>query len=81
MKTISVAILEHDYEAFRRAAKTEGRPIAQLIREAMALYRHERLDISSRLTELPVLPGPRPLRGVPDRTEIYDEMYEANFRS
>ena len=81
MKTISVAILEPDYEAFRQAAQKEGRPIAQLIREAMALYRRERLELNPRLTDLPVLPGPRPLRGMPTRPEIYDEIYDDRFGS
>lgn len=81
MKTISVAILEPDYEAFRQAALTEGRPIAQLIREAMALYRREKLEISPRLTDLPVLPGPRPRRGMPTRAETYDEIYDERIGS
>ncbi|MEE8367118.1 MAG: ribbon-helix-helix protein, CopG family [Thermoanaerobaculia bacterium] len=81
MKTISVAILEPDYEAFRQAAQKEGRPIAQLIREAMAFYRHERLEVNPRLTDLPVLPGPRPRRGIPSRAVIYDEIYDERFGS
>jgi HJR/Mrr/RecB family endonuclease len=36
MKTISLAVSEVEYEAFRQAAKVENRAVAQLIREAMA---------------------------------------------
>ena len=55
MKTISVSVSSADYEAFRRGSRRSKRPIAQLIREAMALYRTERLEQRNRLTELPVL--------------------------
>jgi len=43
MKTISLAVSETDYEAYRRASHAQHRPIAQLIREAMAFYRTEKL--------------------------------------
>ena len=76
MKTISVGILEPDYEAFRRAAKAEGRPIAQLIREAMAFYRREKLESKPRLTKLPVLPGLRPLGDLPSREELFDDIFD-----
>jgi hypothetical protein len=75
MKTISVSVSIEDYEAFRRGSKRSKRPIAQLIREAMALYRTERLEEKSRLVELPVLVGHRPLTTLPGRTELYDEMF------
>jgi hypothetical protein len=80
MKTISVSVLSEDYEAFRRSARRRKIPIAQLIREAMALYRVERLDEKSRLTELPVLVGHRPLSAVPGRDEVYDEIFDRGAR-
>ena len=64
-----------DNDAFRHAAQEEGRSIAQLIREAMAFYRRERLEQKPRLTDLPVLPGPRPRSALPSRDELYDELY------
>lgn len=76
MKTISVSVVEGDYEAFRRAARTQGRPIAQLIREAMALYRSERIERRSPLTEVPVLVGHRPRGPLPSRDELYDEVFD-----
>lgn len=78
MKTISVGILKSDYEAFRQAAKEKGRSIAQLIREAMAFYREKKLETRPRLTELPVVPGPRPLGDLPSRGEIFDEIFDDN---
>lgn len=68
-----MSVSETEYEAFRWAARAEGRPIAQLIREAMALYRAERLPDSAPLLDLPVLPGHRPIGALPARSEIYAE--------
>ena len=75
MKTISVSVSKADYDAFRRGSRRSKRSIAQLIREAMALYRSERLEERSRLEELPVLVGPRPLGELPDRAELYEEIF------
>jgi hypothetical protein len=77
MKTISVSVSKADYEVFRRASKRLQRSIAQLIREAMSLYREERLEQKDRLLELPVVVGHRPLRALPTRAEVYDEMFDA----
>jgi len=76
MKTISVSVSKEDYEAFRRGSRRLKRPIAQLIREAMALFRQERLEERSRLTEIPVLIGHRPLLSLPTRAELYDEIVD-----
>ena len=76
MRTISVSVSKADYEAFRRASKRLQRSIAQLIREAMTLYREERLEQKGRLRELPVLVGHRPLGPLPTRAEVYDEILE-----
>lgn len=75
MKTISVGISSDDYEAFRKAAREQGRSIAQLIRESMAVYRSEHLERRERLTELPVFAGHRPVGDLPSRSEIYDEIF------
>ena len=75
MKTISVAVSSDDYEAFRRAAREQGRPIAQLIRESMAVYRAEHLERRRRLDRLPVLAGHQPTGDLPDRAEVYEEIF------
>lgn len=77
MKTISVSVSADDYAAFRRGSRRTKRPIAQLIREAMALYRAERLEEKDRLIDLPVLVGPRPVSGLPGRAEVYEEIFGA----
>jgi hypothetical protein len=75
MKTISIAVSESDYEAFRQASQAQQRPIAQLIREAMAWYREEKLQERTPLTELPVLTGHRPIHDLPSRGELYDDIF------
>jgi len=44
MKTITVNVSEPVYEEFRRASRSQGRPTAELIREAMETYRREHLQ-------------------------------------
>ena len=76
MKTISVSVSEHDYEAFRRASTEQGRSIAQLIREAMAIYRAQQLGSAPRLTSLPVFVGHRSCGPLPDRHRVYEEQFD-----
>ena len=75
LKTISVSISVDDYEAFSAAARKQNRPIAQLIREAMAEYRATTLSSKTPLTGIPVLAGPRPIEPLPNRAKLYDEVF------
>lgn len=79
MKTISLAVSESDYEAFRLASQSGGRSVAQLIREAMAVYRSEHLEERTLLTDFPVLVGHRLLTDLPTREEIHDEMLDRDM--
>lgn len=81
MKVISVSISEDDYESFRKAATNQGRSIAQMIREAMALYRAEHLERRPPLREVPVLVGHKPVSGLPSRSELYDDIFMEKDRS
>lgn len=76
MRTISVAVSESDYEAFREAARQRDRSIAQLIRAAMARYRETELEPRTPLGSITVLPGHRPVGSLPSRSELYDEIFE-----
>jgi len=80
MRTISVAVSDSDYEAFRQAARGQDRSIAALIREAMSLYRTERIEQRTPLTDLPVLVGLRLVGELPTREEIYDEAFAEDDR-
>jgi hypothetical protein len=75
MKTISIAVPESEYEAFRRAAEVRNRTVEHLVREAMSVYREERLETRKPLRDLPVLSGHRPMGELPSRSEVYDEMF------
>jgi hypothetical protein len=61
METILASVARDDHDAFRRGAPRAKRPIAQLIRNAMALHGAERLEERSRLVHLPVVVGHRPV--------------------
>ena len=41
----------------------------------MAFYRAEKLEVSERLTDLPVLAGHRPVGELPTRAELYDDIF------
>ncbi len=75
MRTISVAVSDDDYEAFRRAAREQHRPIAQLIREAMSVFRQNHLEARTRLERVPVVHGMRMIGELPSRAELYDEIF------
>ena len=74
MKTISVAVSESVYEDFRRAARSRDRSIAQLIREAMRIYRDTHLTLKEPLSTFAVFDSPRPRGGLPSREQLYDDM-------
>lgn len=75
MKTISLCVSEDEYATFRRAARAQQRSTAELIREAMALYREVRLERRRPLRDLPLLAGHRALGPVPTRGELYEEIF------
>lgn len=74
MKTITINVSEPVYEDFRRASRSQGRPTAELIREAMESYRREcltpRVDLKS-FRPRSVGKVIRPLSGEDD---LLDEM-------
>jgi hypothetical protein len=75
MKSISLSVSEDDYEIFRKFAQRQQRPIAQLIREAIAAYRAEKLEARDRLEEIVVLTGHSPSAPLPSREELYGEAF------
>jgi hypothetical protein len=81
MRVISLTVSNSDYEAFREASKKQERSIAQLIREAMAFYREQKLQKRTPLSDLPVLAGHRLIGSLPGRDEIYNEIFEDKIRS
>ena len=51
MKTITVNVSEPVYEEFQRHARKTDRKAAELIREAMELYRQERMQRKTSLRD------------------------------
>ncbi|HVT58172.1 MAG TPA: ribbon-helix-helix protein, CopG family [Thermoanaerobaculia bacterium] len=75
MKPISVNVDEEDYRALKSAAERLGRPVAELIREAMVEYLTHRSGSSGSLFDL--TPHPSGALSAPwTRSEILDEKLE-----
>lgn len=73
MKAISVHVAPHTYEELKSIAARTGRPVAELIREAMAQYVESRRRSARSLLEIPPHPSGA-LRAKWTRTELLDEM-------
>jgi hypothetical protein len=76
MKTITINVSEPVYAEFRAASRAMGRPTSELIREAMELYRRERLKPRRDLTGfMPRSAGPV-LQDLANDTDLLADMLE-----
>ncbi|MCG8458276.1 MAG: ribbon-helix-helix domain-containing protein [Holophagales bacterium] len=75
MKPISVYVAEEDYRSFKALAARRGKPVAELIRQAMAAFLERERPEGRPLGEIPPHPSGRLLRGW-TREELFDEMLE-----
>lgn len=75
MRAISVHVAEDDYRSFKVLAAHRGRPVAALLREAMAAYLRDEAPAGIALSEIPAHESGRMLRGW-TRDELFDEMLE-----
>lgn len=73
-RPISVHVDEQDYDELKGMADRRGRPVAELVREAMAEYVVRERRTGTRFPNIPPRSLGRPLRPW-TREEIYDEMY------
>ena len=73
MKVISLHVPERPYEELKEIAASEGRPVAALIREAMADYVAREAKPARSLLDIPPHKGGR-LKKRWTRSEIFDEM-------
>jgi len=73
MKAISVYVSEKTYSEFKKYAEGQDRPVAELIREAMELYRSSRIGPLRQLTKLPTTAKPK-LKRRWTREEIQEEL-------
>lgn len=74
MKTITINVSEPVYAEFQAASKSAGRPTSELIREAMELYRRERLRPLGDLTGYRPRSAGRVLRPLSTDDDLLDEM-------
>ena len=73
MKPISVHVAEPTYAALKHVARSQGRPVAELVREAMADYlTRQRASARSIVDIAPHAGGP--LKRKWTRAELADEM-------
>jgi hypothetical protein len=73
MKSISVHVVGHAYDEFKSIAARTGRPVAELIREAMAQYIESRRRAGRSVLDIPPHASGA-LRARWTRTELLDEM-------
>jgi hypothetical protein len=76
MKTISVNVSEPVYEDFMEHAQRTDRTAAELIREAMDLFRIQRIRPRTSLTELKPLNLGKTLRPLSNRDDLLGEMLQ-----
>jgi predicted CopG family antitoxin len=81
MKTITINVSEPVYEDFRRASKSLGRPISELIREAMEDYRRGRLHPAADLMAFRPRSAGRVLRPLERGDDLLHEMLDPESRS
>ena len=73
MKTISVHVSEVAYAEFKHLAARTGRPVAELIRDAMGRYLERERQAGPSLLDLPPYPSGAMLEGW-SRADLLDEM-------
>jgi hypothetical protein len=74
MKTISVNVSEPVYDDFMAHAQRTDRTAAELIREAMELFRSQRIRPRTSLATLKPLDLGKPLRPLAKRDDLLGEM-------
>ena len=77
MKTITINVSEPVYEEFQRAAKKQGRPTSELIREAMERHRNEFLRPGSDLTDFRPVSAGQVLLPLTSDDDLLGEMLES----
>jgi hypothetical protein len=76
MKTISVNVSEPVYEDFMEHAQRTDRTAAELIREAMDLFRNERIHPRTSLAALKPLNLGKTLRPLSRQDDLLGEMLQ-----
>jgi len=77
MKTITINVSEPVYEDFRQASRRLDRPTSELIREAMELYRGERLRPAGDLRDFQPRSVGRVLKPLSPADDLLSEMLDS----
>jgi predicted transcriptional regulator len=77
MKTITLNVSQPVYEAFQEYAREHDRTASELIREALAIYRDERMRPRQSLRGLPALSLGKVLRPMQPGDDLLEEMQHA----
>lgn len=75
MRALRVTVSDSEYDALEKVAAAQQRPLEQLIREALMVVRSGFGEARKPLRDLPLLPGHRPLKELPSRGDLYEEMF------
>ncbi len=75
MKAISVHVEEDHYQALKSLAARRERPVAELVREAMAEYLARRRRSGRSILDISAQSSGRQLEGW-SRSELFDEMIQ-----
>lgn len=77
MKTITLNVSQPVYEAFQEYAREHDRTASEFIREALAIYRDERMRPRQSLRGLPALSLGKVLRPMQPGDDLLEEMQHA----
>ena len=77
MRALRVTVSDSEYDDLERAAAAQSLTLEQLIREALLAVRSGFGEARTPLRDLPLLPGHRPIRELPGRDDLYEEMFSA----
>jgi hypothetical protein len=76
MKTITIKVSETDYRAFQQHAKRHDRTASELIREAMAQYRTEKITAQRSLLDAAPLSLGQMLMPLDEGDDLLEEMLD-----
>lgn len=75
MRAISLHVEDEVYRSLKNLAEQRGRPVSELIREAMAEYLEGRVGRGPSLFDIPAHPSGAALKSW-TREEFFDEMLD-----
>jgi hypothetical protein len=76
MKTITVNVSEPVYEDFQRYARRTDRKAAELIREAMEVYRQQHMERRTSLRDRRPANVGGPIEAITEETDILGGMFD-----